>query len=354
MKSKNKFNINVIIISLIIGFSIYLLYFNDKIYIQDTIMNSLHKKGNKINDDSLIENFDVNKYLDICKNRNTHFYNLAPASGNVFLNSNIDDCEKKCNDISCHAFALNNTTCSIYKGALNSSTNSDNRNSTTNLIQINCDDRQLPNNNPYTTKTYNGIGYMNKVYFQNNKNSLEYIDPYLNESVTVLGNLYSIENKRNQLDSLSPSANNYGISYDAIRQDMMNKNSALFRKFDTINTNLFDNSKNKLYTDMYNNTDISNSILAPSRRDISFINYVDDKYNIAKKSESLNGLLDAISENFMSNNVRYLILTFIMVITIIILILYKSSNSIINEKILILYIVFITFLVLFITHHLKI
>jgi hypothetical protein len=47
-----------------------------------------------------------------------------------------------------------------------------------------------------------------------------------------------------------------------------------------------------------------------------------------------------------------LILAFIMVMTIIILILYKFSIFI-NEKLLIAYIVIITFIVLIITHQLK-
>jgi hypothetical protein len=118
-------------------------------------------------------------------------------------------------------------------------------------------------------------------------------------------------------------------------------------------TGIFDNSRNKLYTDIYKNSDISNSILTTQQNDSNYEDYVKNKYTIAEKSKSLDGILDALSENIITNNVRYLILAVIMIITIIILLLYKSSNSIINEKILIAYVIFTTFLVLFITHHLK-
>jgi hypothetical protein len=80
--------------------------------------------------------------------------------------------------------------------------------------------------------------------------------------------------------------------------------------------------------------------------------YLDEKDGITKKSNNLGGILDATPENFIVNNLRYLILTVIMIITIIILILYKASN-VISEKVLIVYIAIITVLVLFITYYLK-
>ena len=104
---------------------------------------------------------------------------------------------------------------------------------------------------------------------------------------------------------------------------------------------------------MFNGTsEIRNSILAPVTRDISFLNSLDNSFNIANKYDNLDGLIDGNIPKFISSNLRYLILAFIMIITIIVLILYKSS-TLINEKVLILYIIIITIMVLFITHHLK-
>jgi hypothetical protein len=369
MKSKNKFTnnfsnnfknnkyINIVIITLIIGFSIYLLYFNDKIYVQDSITNSLNEKDTNNEQDTnndqdyLVENFDVGKYVDVCKNRNTQFYNLG---GITQSNKNIDECEKLCSDASCHVFSLNGSTCTTYKGTLDTSTYIDTRDATTNPIGINCNSKVFPANNPYNTGTYNGIGYINKNYLQNNKNNLKYIDPYLEESANVLADLYSIENKRNQIKNLDPLSSSYDASYQNLSLDTITKDRLLFNKFDSLNRDIFDmdNSRNILYTDMYNDSDISNTILAPLPRDDAFMRDITKKYNMVNKSDNLDGILDAKSENFVVNNYRYLILAFIMVITIIILILYKSSNFI-NEKILIVYIIIISFLVLFITHQLK-
>ena len=375
MKSKNKFTnnfnlisriknsgnnfknykyMNFIIVTLIVGFSIYLLYFNDKIHVQDTIANSLNEKtncdANTENElDPLVENFDVAKYVDICKNRKTNFYNLnaVPASA-----TNIDDCEKVCNTNNCHVFTLHNGVCKTYKGQLDASNIDTRNNSSRNPIKVNCDTKILPANK-YDAGVYNGSGFMNKIYYQNNKNDLQYLDPYLEESVDILGDLYSLEDKRKKLASLNPKNSNYDSEFQSVRVAMINDNKQLFRKFSTINNELVDTSRNILYSDMFNGSDISNSILAPVKRDGQFVTDVDDKYKIATKSITLDGILDALSQNFVTNNIRYLVLAFIMVTTIIMLVLYKTSGGVIDEKILIGYIIIVTFVALLITHQIK-
>jgi|688.fasta_scaffold117767_2 hypothetical protein len=354
---KNSKYINPAIIILIITFSIYLLYFNDKIYVQDTITNSLNENNNTGNNDDtcensdqdyLVENFDVEKYVDVCKNRNTRIYNLGNTgvtSATITSSSStpkaIDQCEKICNDNSCQVFTLSGNVCYTYKRTPPRSSDP---------IKISCDSKIFAPSD-YNSGSYNGIGYINNSYFKNNKTDFSYIDPFLIESKNVLRQLYTIDNSRNILMnySLSDFNNNYNRDSLAILTGEVD----LFSKFTTLNTKLFDISRNKLYTDKFNFSDaISESILAPVERDIPFMKDVDDKYNMVKKSDNLDGVLAVKSENFIVNNYRYLILTFIMVITIIMLVLYKSSNFI-NEKILIAYIIIVTFIVLFITHQLK-
>jgi hypothetical protein len=138
-----------------------------------------------------------------------------------------------------------------------------------------------------------------------------------------------------------------------VRVAMINDNKQLFRKFSTINNELVDTSRNILYSDMFNASDISNSILAPVKRDGRFITDVEDKYKMTTKSLTLDGILDALSNNFVTNNIRYLVLAFIMVTTIIMLVLYKTSGGVIDEKILIIYIIIVTFVALLITHQIK-
>ena len=333
--SKSTTYISAAIITLILGFSIYILYFN-----------------NQNSEDYLVENFDVSKYVDVCKNRNTHFYNLNPIQRSA---TNINDCEKLCDISNCHAFTFKDNICYNYKGTLNPTTYIDTRNATTNPIKINCNTKILAADK-YNAGPYNGIGFMNKTYFENNKRDISYIDPYLEETTNILGDLYSIENKRNQIRNLDPLSYNYDLSYHALSLATINEDKALFRKFDTLNRDIFDipvdSSRNVLYTDMYNNSDISNTILAPRPRNAAFIEDITKKNNMVKKTDTLDGTIEARSNNFAVNNIHYLILTLIMIVTIIMLVLYKSSNFI-NEQILIVYIISVTFLVLFITHQLK-
>ena len=379
--SKSTTYISAAIITLILGFSIYILYFNNKIFAETKIVNSLNEKDN-INhnsEDYLVENFDVGKYVDVCKNRNTHFYSLSSVPADPYdsddsddsdeetsegvgitkySNKTIDDCEKLCDISNCHAFTFKDNMCYNYKGILNPTTNIDTRNATTNPIKINCNTKILAADK-YNAGRYNGIGFMNKTYFENNKKDISYIDPYLEETTNILEDLYSLENKRNQiknLDTLSSTPDAYNASYHALSLASINEEKALFRKFDTLNRDIFDipvnSSRNVLYTDMYNNSDIANTILAPRPRDATFIEDITKKNNMVKKSDTLDGIIEARTDNFTVNNIHYLILTLIMIITIIMLILYKSSNFI-NEQILIVYIISVTFLVLFITHQLK-
>jgi hypothetical protein len=363
---KNNKYINPTIITIIVVFSIYLLYFNDKIYVQDSITNSLNENNNTSNNDDtnensdqdyFIENFDVGKYVDVCKNRNTHIYNLRTGTETGVIehqeSKTMRECETLCTNSDCKVFALNDTgKCITYSGTPSRATG--------NPIKVSCNSKIFDSTNTYNTGPYNGIGYINKNYFEDNKSDLSYIDPFLQESREVLEDLQRIQSKRNDFINLTPAQ--FDSQYQTKSLDIVTDEIALFNKFDRINREIMDispinNSRNRLFTDQFATTsNIPNTILAPTRRstedDNTFFDYLDDKYDKVKISNNLDGVLDVKSENFVVNNVRYLILAVIMIITIIILILYKSSNFI-NEKILIAYIIVVTFLVLFITQQLK-
>lgn len=358
---KNNKYINPAIITIIVVFSIYLLYFNDKIYVQDSITNSLNENNNTSNNedtnensdqDYFIENFDVGKYVDVCKNRNTHIYNLITGTLTGVTehqgSNTMRECEALCTNSDCKVFALNNTgKCITYSGEPSRATGDP--------IKVSCNSKIFVSPNTYNTGPYNGIGYINKNYFEDNKSDLSYIDPFLQESIEVLADLQTIQSKRNDLNNLTPAQ--FDSQYQTKSRDIVTDEIALFNRFDRINREIMDISRNMLFTDQFaTTTDIPNTILAPTRRstedDNTFFDYLDDKYDKVKISNNLDGVLDVKSENFVVNNVRYLILAVIMIITIIILILYKSSNFI-NEKILIAYIIVVTFLVLFITQQLK-
>ena len=56
---------------------------------------------------NIIETFDVERYVDVCKNRKTHFYDLTSSKlSSAFDVSNNSDCELSCSRANCEIFLL--------------------------------------------------------------------------------------------------------------------------------------------------------------------------------------------------------------------------------------------------------
>ena len=333
--SNNKF-IKISLITLVLGLSIYLLYFNDKIFIQDP--NSLNV---------VVENFNVEKYVDICKNRKTNFYNFSSTNTTLFNKHDSSNCELICDQNNCHAFIMNDTTrnnCYIYKGTLDSSGIDRNHVS----VDVNCESKILPQDKG----TYNGYGFINKKYFEDNKSKFKYKDAYLEDASSILYDLKKIKEEREKLKSFTINAQTLP-TYNRLRNTLNSYYTGLLDKINNINNSNFNNSKNILFTDFLSKTN-SNNVLIPEERNMAFLNDVNNKDKTNVISYNLDSKIDSVEKKYTTKHIQYLLLAFIMVITVILLILYKFSNDIINEKVLILYTIFITFTLLFLHHYIKI
>ena len=335
--SNNKF-IKISLITLVLGLSIYLLYFNDKIFIQDP--NSLNV---------VVENFNVEKYVDICKNRKTNFYNFYNPNTTLFNKHDSSNCELKCDTtLGCHAFIMKDTTkdnCLIYKGNLDSSGIDRN----TQTVQVNCDSKILPQDKGVL---YNGYGFINKKYFEDNKSKFKYKDAYLEDASSILYDLKKIKEEREKLKSFTINAQTLP-TYNSLRNTLNSYYTGLLDKINNINNSNFNNSKNILFTDFLSKTN-SDNVLIPEERNMAFLNDINNKDKTNVISYNLDSKIDSVEKKYTTKYIQYLLLAFIMVITIILLILYKFSNDIINEKVLILYTIFITFTLLFLHHYIKI
>ena len=336
--SNNKF-IKIMLITLVIGLSIYLLYFNDKIFIQDP--TSL---------DVVVETFNVEKYVDICKNRKTNFYNFYNPNTTLFNKHDSSNCELECDTtLGCHAFIMKDTTkdnCLIYKGNLDSSGIDRN----TQTVQVNCDSKILPQDKG----VYNGYGFINKKYFEDNKSNFKYIDAYLEDASSILYDLKKIKEEREKLKSFTINAQTLP-TYNSLRNTLNSYYTGLLDKINNINNSNFNNSKNILFTDFLKITaPNSNNVLIPEKRNMAFLNDINNKDKTNVISYNLDSKIDSVEKKYTTKYIQYLLLAFIMVITIILLILYKFSIDIINEKVLILYTIFITFTLLFLNHYIKI
>lgn len=300
---------------------------------------------------SIIENFDVEKYVDICKNRKTNFYDLTPSkltNASDVLNNSA--CELACDNAQCDIFLLqdiSNSTrkkCSLYKD-LNALYDIS--------LTLNCESTILP---PNDYGVYNGYGFVNKNYFQDNKAGFKYIDRYLEETELIIDDLSYIgylTKKANSLDLTNISNKNV---YDYIEDQKIRAYNTILNSINDVNSSLFNSSKNILFTDLFNHTlshnEISNNVLIAKTRDLSFIELINNSGTINANSELLKNRQSTLLTNSNSINSIYLILFIIMVLTLILLILYNTN--IIGEFVLLSYFVFIIILILFINNIVKI
>lgn len=300
---------------------------------------------------SIIENFDVEKYVDICKNRKTNFYDLTPSkltNASDVLNNSA--CELACDNAQCDIFLLqdiSNSTrkkCSLYKD-LNALYDIS--------LTVNCESTILP---PNDYGVYNGYGFVNKNYFQDNKAGFKYIDRYLEETELIIDDLSYIgylTKKANSLDLTNISNKNV---YDYIEDQKIRAYNTILNSINDVNSSLFNSSKNILFTDLFNHTlshnEISNNVLIAKTRDLSFIELINNSGTINANSELLKNRQSTLLTNSNSINSIYLILFIIMVLTLILLILYNTN--IIGEFVLLSYFVFIIILILFINNIVKI
>ena len=335
--SNNKF-IKIMLITLVLGLSIYLLYFNDKIFIQDPL------------EASIVETFNVEKYVDICKNRKTNFYNFYNPNTTLFNKHDSSNCELECDTtLGCHAFIMKDTTkdnCLIYKGNLDSSGIDRNHVS----VDVNCESKILPQDKG----TYNGYGFINKKYFEDNKSKFKYKDAYLEDAGSILYDLKKIKEEREKLKSFTINAQTLPRYY-TLRNTLDSYYTGLLTKINYINNFYFDNSKNILFTDFLKITaPNSDNVLIPKTKTMDDLYDIYNKDKTTTDSYNLDSKIDSVEKKYTTKHIQYLLLAFIMVITIILLILYKFSIDIINEKVLILYTIFITFTLLFLHHYIKI
>jgi len=352
MKSKIKFNnpnfkhkFKIFVIVFIVLASVYFLYFNDKILVQSIIQNSLHNEGNEETAKSnSIENFNVSKYVDVCKNRKTQFYDFRMGSTlsnlSPWVIGTSNNCENLCDTTpNCQLFTMKENTagvvddkkCFLYIKALDAS-NIDRSNMN---VKVNCNSTLIPLAN--STARYNGFGYINKNYFKHNKNKFSYKDAYLDKANELIPTLKA---NSSNLDALatSTSGNHSQLTANAQHHTtIMGYWITTFGDLIGVNTNNLTTINNE--TDMFNDAIVDDQ----KNKDLKHL------AAISKETPELdNKLVDVKSSGYV-NNLFYTILAFIMIITIILLVLYRlNANAIISDRFMIIYFIVIVILFMFI------
>jgi hypothetical protein len=343
MKIKNKFNnqnkkiLKICLLIFIFGVCIYLLYFNDKILVQRAIQNSLNANDN-INKPDIIENFNVTNYVDICKNRETRFYNFSSNASNTssslqFVNMDATaNCENIC-DITpnCQAFITRETSsstidpskCYMYISALDSSFIDTNSSMS---IKVNCNSKILP----ASSYTYNGMGYINKKYFEKNKSKFSYIDTYLDKANELVSN---IKNTNTNIDAIIRGTDSG--SEQAIAN--VQNNSIGVGTWMTEFGNLIGVDTTTLFT----SNDSRNFFIDNIETDPKYI-ALKKLFKLSKETPAIEEKIADSERSVYIYSLFYTILAFIIVITIILLVLYRLNNNvIITDRFMITYFIII-------------
>jgi hypothetical protein len=337
---KHKFKIFVLVF--IVLSSVYFLYFNDKIFVQSIIQKSLHNEDKEETTKSnSIENFNVSKYVDVCKNRKTQFYDFKMGSTlsnlSPWVIGSNNNCENLCDSTpNCQFFTMKensageveNDVCYLYINALDAS-NIDRSNMN---VKVNCNSTIIPLAN--STSSYNGFGYINKNYFKHNKNKFQYKDAYLDKANELIPTLKA---NRSNLDAL---ANPISGNHPQLTENAQHHTTSMGYWITTFGDLIGVNTNN--LTTMNNETDMFNDDIDDNQKNKDLKHLA----AISKETPELdNKLVDVKSSNYV-NNLFYTILTFIMTITIILLVLYRlNTNAIISDRFMIIY--FIVIVILF-------
>ena len=357
MKRKIKFNnqnfkhkFKIAVLAFIVVASVYLLYFNDKILVQSIVQKSLQDEVIDTNKSNITENFDVFKYVDICKNRKTRFYGFRMGSsistlGQPWRIDGSNNCENLCDTTAnCQFFTMkenedgvvDDKKCYLYIKALDIS-NIDRSNM---KIDVNCNSSIVPLSN--STSSYNGFGYINKKYFEYNKDKFQYKDANLDKANELIATLKA---NRSNLNAIATSN---GENHTQLTANALNHTTTMGNWISSFGQLIGISSEN--LTTLSNTTDIFNQSI-----------FDDEKNNALKKLAAIsketpeldNKIVDVKSSGYV-NNLFYTILAFIMVITIILLLIYKlNDNIIITDRFMIFYFIIIVIIFMFIRFMLK-
>ena len=308
---------NIIIISILLIVPILILYFN--IY----PLNLL--------DDSIKENYE-NNYINVCKSKLSNFYDINIKNSNNKKTYNLgsryaNNCKYKCSRNNCDLYTIkhlenNNVKCETY--------NLDSGNQL-NSAKINCDNNKLSNSSSKLFNEYNGYGYINKDYYNNNKDKFKYIDHELNKTNSIISKYQSINNELNNLKGTYKPRDKLIQMYDEVNADIAKI------------ANHLDLSKNMIYSNF-----VPNEYSVDINKDLTLGNNTLDYDNMMKFVNDVNSenkFLNA-KENITKDTLQYkfsfyLALVIILIITAIILIIYKISDKI-SSTFIIGYFSFIT------------
>lgn len=271
------------------------------------------------------ENFNIN-YRNLCKNKPTKFYSSINPNASILINEadygtfpqNTNSCEYKCNNTpNCDLYIYNgpdpsDSSCNLYSLVSG------------NTIYVNCDDKQIPQND--IKGTYLGEGLVKTNYYNENISDFSYHNFLLDQAISIKNNYNSFDVNNNYENNINLLTNIIYPYFDKIKNHNNISNDELY----TYLNYHPDSSLNLQGTDM-NKININNNFLKLNK----------NKNN--NEAQKINNNFD-----FNKNSFIYTILAILLIISIILVVLYKLFPNYLNEFTLLIYFISIIFIVFFI------
>lgn len=345
----NKLNINIITVFILLLVPIYILYLES--FLEEMKINvNASKEKSEEELKTTVEAF--NNYVNLCESKPTRIYDLPfepiTVAGAYPV---IADDTSKCNYYCDKSLADNGNKCDMY---VLSNTNQCLMYDLSKLppnkkITVNCNSKILPESSGLT---YNGQGYVNENYFKsrddNNKSkksNFEHKDFLLDEANALKQDFSRIN---------SEIARIRGTDDD--RSTMQGYYSSLTSKLQRFADHL-DLSRNKIFSTFVDDPKYSiasEQNVTINDKDISYSTLLHSFDKLYNKNATLNSSLDHNYKEFNRNYLLYSALVIIMIITCILLVLYKFIPGLIPDSKMAVYFIGVLVIMFFMHHVLKI
>jgi hypothetical protein len=286
-------------------------------------------------------------YVNICHPKKSNFYNINQnALEKVYMESGIsaNSCKYKCDVQDCDLYLMNTDICKLYK----KKTDAD---SDATFLEVNCNNKVLPSSDPSNpaapTYSFLGEGKINKNFYKEHKKNFKHINYLLDTANDIKTDYMRI---------------NTEITHLKDNPEIVERRTSLSNLYDVVNGKLervadyLDLSRNKLYSDFVENKysaheegtiNLGGTDMSKMGMLREFKKQRDDSLNI--DARTINDTLVDERKYFM-----YTILCILMILSMIILIIFKMAPDLISDKIVVSYFIGVLLLLFFIHYYFKV
>jgi hypothetical protein len=285
-------------------------------------------------------------FVNICHPKKSNFYNINPnALEEVSRESGItaNSCKYKCEVGDCDLYLMNNDICKLYK----KKTDAD---SDASFLEVNCNTKVLPSPDPSNpdapTYTFMGEGKIEKKFYKEHKKNFKHINYLLDTANDIKSDYMKINTEIAHLKD-EPEF----IERTTLRNLYDGVNGKLERIADYLDLN-----RNKLYSDFVKNKystheedtiNLGGTDMSKMGMLREFKKQSDDTLNI--EGRTINDTLVHERKYFV-----YTILCILMILSMIILIIFKMAPDLISDNIVVSYFIGVLLLLFFIHYYLKV